>query len=74
MNGSAAHWKDGLRSQLWPLPAFAVVLAVVLGTVLPAFDAAVDGRLPEDVTVFLFSGARKLPGLSFRPSQVLSLR
>lgn len=56
MNGSAAHWKDGLRSQLWPLPAFAVALAVVLGTVLPALDAAVDGRLPEDVAVFLFSG------------------
>ena len=56
MNGSAAHWLDGLRSQLWPLPAFAIALAVVLGTVLPAMDSAVDGRLPENVTVFLFSG------------------
>lgn len=47
---------DALRTQLWPLPTLAVAVAVVLGTVLPAMDAAVDGQLPESVTVLLFSG------------------
>ncbi|MET3951026.1 DUF2254 domain-containing protein [Arthrobacter sp. UYEF36] len=56
MNGRAAHWLDALRTRLWPLPVFAVAVAVVLGMVLPALDSAVDGQLPESVTVFLFSG------------------
>ena len=56
MTGRGAQWMDALRTQLWPLPTLAVALAVVLGTVLPAMDAAVDGQLPESVTVFLFSG------------------
>lgn len=56
MKGRPARWLEGLGTQLWPLPAFAVVLSVALGTVLPAWDAAVDGQLPESVTVYLFSG------------------
>jgi uncharacterized membrane protein len=56
MNGRSAHWMDALRTQLWPLPALAVALAVVLGMALPALDSALDGELPEGVTVFLFSG------------------
>ena len=56
MNGRAAHWLDALRTQLWPLPALAVALAVVLGLALPALDSAVDGQLPGNVGVFLFSG------------------
>lgn len=56
MTGRSAQWMDSLRTQLWPLPAVAVALAVVLGTALPALDAAVDGQLPDSVTVFLFSG------------------
>ncbi len=56
MSGRAAQWMDALRTQLWPLPVFAVALAVVLGIALPALDAAVDGELPDSVTVFLFSG------------------
>lgn len=56
MTGRGAQWIDALRTQLWPLPTLAVALSVVLGTVLPALDAAVDGQLPESVTVFLFSG------------------
>ncbi|TLM84714.1 DUF2254 domain-containing protein [Pseudarthrobacter sp. NamE5] len=51
-----AQWLDSLRTQLWPLPALAVVIAVTLGMVLPALDSAVDGRLPTCVTVLLFSG------------------
>ncbi|MDZ4091842.1 MAG: DUF2254 domain-containing protein [Arthrobacter sp.] len=56
MTGRGAQWMDAFRTQLWPLPTLAVALAVVSGTVLPALDAAVDGQLPESVTVFLFSG------------------
>ena len=56
MTGRGAHWMDAFRTQLWPLPVLAVALAVVLGTAVPALDAAVDGQLPESVTVFLFSG------------------
>jgi uncharacterized membrane protein len=56
MGGRTAQARDTLRTQLWPLPALAVALAVVLGVALPALDSAVDGELPENVGVFLFSG------------------
>ena len=56
MTGRGAHWMDALRTRLWPLPVLAVALAVVLGTAMPVLDAAVDGELPESVSVFLFSG------------------
>lgn len=56
MNGLTARWSDALRTELWPLPTAAVALAVVLGTMLPALDAAVDGRLPDRISVLLFSG------------------
>ncbi|RKO21639.1 DUF2254 domain-containing protein [Pseudarthrobacter phenanthrenivorans] len=56
MTGRGAQWTDFWRTQLWPLPALAVAFAVVLGTALPALDAAVDGQLPESISVFLFSG------------------
>lgn len=56
MTGRGARWMDAQRTQLWPLPVLAVALAVVLGTALPALDAAVDRQLPDSVTVFLFSG------------------
>ncbi|WP_226761434.1 DUF2254 domain-containing protein [Arthrobacter sp. SO3] len=47
---------DTLRTQLWPVPALAVILAVALGFVLPALDAAVDDGIPDGAAVFLFSG------------------
>lgn len=56
MNGRSAQVLDTLRTQLWPLPALAVALAVVMGVALPALDSAVDGELPENVGAFLFSG------------------
>ncbi|MBE4720319.1 DUF2254 domain-containing protein [Pseudarthrobacter sp. AB1] len=55
-NGRMARVWDMLRTQLWPLPAAAVVVAVILGGALPALDAAVDDQLPEGVAVLLFSG------------------
>ena len=56
MTGRGVQWMDSLRTQLWPLPSLAVALAVFLGTVLPALDAGVDGGLPDNITVLLFSG------------------
>ncbi|WP_427017393.1 DUF2254 domain-containing protein [Pseudarthrobacter sp. P1] len=47
---------DMLRTQLWPVPALALAVAVVLGGAFPALDASVDGRLPQSVTVLLFGG------------------
>lgn len=47
---------DSLRTQLWPLPMLAIALAVFLGTALPSLDAAVDGKLPENIAAVLFSG------------------
>ena len=37
--------RDALRTQLWPVPAIAVVLSVGLGIFLPRLDAAVDDSL-----------------------------
>ncbi|MDI3213860.1 DUF2254 domain-containing protein [Arthrobacter sp. AL12] len=56
IDGRAAQVKDALQTQLWPLPAVSVVLAVVLGIALPALDAALDGRLPQGVAALLFGG------------------
>ncbi|MCW2131503.1 DUF2254 domain-containing protein [Arthrobacter sp. VKM Ac-2550] len=47
---------DALRTQLWPVPAVAVVLSVVLGILLPRLDSAVDDDLPPTVTALLFGG------------------
>lgn len=56
MNGRAARWKDALRTQLWPLPTAAVSVAVALGVLVPALEAAVEGQWPEGISVLLFSG------------------
>lgn len=48
--------REGLRTQLWPLPALGVLLAVGLGVVLPRLDARVDEDLPPSVTDYLFGG------------------
>ncbi len=47
---------EAWRTQLWPLPSLCVAAAVVLGVVLPRFDANVDDELPASVTAYLFSG------------------
>lgn len=46
--------REGLRTQLWPLPALGVLLAVGLGVALPRLDARVDDDLPPSVTAYLF--------------------
>ncbi|EMY33429.1 hypothetical protein D477_015072 [Arthrobacter crystallopoietes BAB-32] len=56
MNRRGQRLKDALRTQLWPVPALAVVLAVVLGAVLPPLDAALDGHMPAALAAWLFGG------------------
>lgn len=47
---------DAVRTQLWPLPTFAVLIAVLLGIGLPELDRRIDADLTESVTVYLFGG------------------
>ncbi|EME64069.1 hypothetical protein G352_13657 [Rhodococcus ruber BKS 20-38] len=47
---------EAMRSRLWPVPAAAVLLAVLAGIGLPELDAAVDDRLPPTVAGYLFGG------------------
>lgn len=57
--------RDAVRTQLWPIPAIAVVAAVLCGLGLPRLDAAVDGDL-HWIGGWLFGGdadaARSLLG------------
>jgi uncharacterized membrane protein len=48
--------RDATRTQLWPLPTLAVVVAVVAGVLLPVVDAAVDGSLSPTARGALFAG------------------
>ncbi|MFE9254209.1 DUF2254 domain-containing protein [Streptomyces sp. NPDC006879] len=47
---------DTWRTQLWPIPALSVLLAVVLGIGLPRLDSRLGGNLPRAVADYLFSG------------------
>ncbi len=54
-----ARWstvRDTARTQLWPLPTVAIVLALAVGVLLPLFDAAIDGSVSGLVSGLLFSG------------------
>ena len=48
--------REAVRTQLWPLPVFSVLLALALGVLLPLLDARVDDDLPAAVTGYLFGG------------------
>ncbi|MFC3299413.1 Predicted membrane protein (DUF2254) [Arthrobacter agilis] len=48
--------RDSLRTQLWPVPLIAVVLAVALGQFMPFLDHIIDGKLSPLVSGFLFGG------------------
>ncbi len=48
--------RDALRTQLWPLPTLAVVLAVGLGVGLPRLDVQIADALPPLLTAYLFGG------------------
>jgi uncharacterized membrane protein len=51
-----ASFTEAVQARIWPLPTGAIVVAVVLGIVLPTLDAAFDAQLPASVDDFLFSG------------------
>ena len=53
----AVRWvQDAVRNQLWPLPTLAIVLAVVLGVVVPLLDLRVDQHLPAALDTVVFNG------------------
>lgn len=56
MNRLLASARDNVRAQLWPLPVFAVVVAVMAGIFLPLADTYWDDRLPPGVSALLFGG------------------
>ncbi|WP_395727336.1 DUF2254 domain-containing protein [Nakamurella sp.] len=48
--------RDAVRTQLWPIPAIGIGLAVLAGVLLPRLDARIDDNLPPAVTDYLFGG------------------
>lgn len=54
--GRLAAILDAVRTQLWPIPMIGVLLALVVGVVLPEVDAAIDDSLPAAVSDYLFGG------------------
>ncbi|MET3808343.1 putative membrane protein [Nakamurella sp. UYEF19] len=48
--------RDRVRSQLWPLPVAAVIIAAVVGVLLPHLDATVDASVPSWLGGILFGG------------------
>ena len=51
-----ASVRDRFRTQLWPLPTAAVLLAITLGVLLPQIEAAHPGRVPGPLRDLLFTG------------------
>lgn len=56
MRSTLAAVSDAIRSQLWPIPLMAVVLAVVVGVALPHWDAVADGHVPSALGFLMFGG------------------
>ncbi len=54
--GRWALISDVARTQLWPIPAVAVVLATVVGVALPKVDERVADQLPDGLYDYVFSG------------------
>jgi uncharacterized membrane protein len=54
--GQWARLRESVESRLWPLPVAAVLLAVVLGLVLPRLDLLIDADLPTAVDSVIFNG------------------
>ncbi|MDY6999601.1 MAG: DUF2254 domain-containing protein [Actinomycetota bacterium] len=47
---------DGIRTRLWPVPAMAIVIAIVIGALLPELDEALDGAMPAELSRWIFGG------------------
>ena len=56
LGSRAGLLRDALQTRLWPVPTAGVLLAVVLGVLLPELDAAVDDDLPPTLSALLFGG------------------
>ncbi len=48
--------QDAVRTSLWPLPTFGVLLAVVLGILVPLLDVRVDTHLSGLLDTLIFNG------------------
>lgn len=48
--------RDSLRTQLWPVPLAAVVIALLAGQYLPTLDRQLQDQLPDAVSGLLFGG------------------
>ena len=48
--------RDGLRSQLWPVPLFGIILGLALGVALPRLDQSLEGQLSAEFTDYVFGG------------------
>ncbi|GAA2001922.1 DUF2254 domain-containing protein [Nakamurella flavida] len=56
MRSRAADAADAFRTQLWPVPVLAILVALVAGVLLPQLDTAIDDHLSEVVSSYLFGG------------------
>ena len=54
--GWMARVSEAVESRLWPLPVAAIVVAVLLGIVLPRLDLQLDSGLPVGVDSVVFNG------------------
>ncbi len=57
--GPGSLWavvRDGFRTQLWPLPTVAVLVAITLGVGLPRLEAANPELVPVGLQDYLFTG------------------
>ncbi|GAA1801196.1 DUF2254 domain-containing protein [Luedemannella flava] len=57
MRSRGGRWRnvrDQVLSQVWPAPAFALMVAVALGVMLPSFDSRLVAWLPDGVDRYLF--------------------
>ncbi len=56
INRRLASFRDTFRSELWPLPALAIIVSIALGVALPRWDARIDDDLSDAVRAYLFGG------------------
>ncbi|XAS77080.1 DUF2254 domain-containing protein [Dermatophilaceae bacterium Sec6.4] len=56
VGGWAAQVRDSLRTQLWPIPAIVVLIAVLAGLFIPRLDENIDGNVSGWLDGILFGG------------------
>ncbi len=54
--GAMSVLGDAWRTQLWPLPALGVGVAVLVGVLIPLLEVRIDDFLPAWTTTYLFGG------------------